>query len=157
MLSVMTISLPTPTPTRHPQPQPELCILSKAGLTFLFIFSFLGGNSGGWSCSRRAGFQSEGSEMGWGKSAPKGPPLLSNAPLSPPISAYPHYLNGQLGGGFGWLGEAQDGECGEEDRWHTERAPLGSAAPHPQAPQAPHLMENGIWALEIEKECGEIH
>ena len=55
-----------------------------AGLTFLFIFSFLGGNSGGWSGSRGAGFQSEGSEMGWGKSAPKTP-----LPLPHPTSAHP--------------------------------------------------------------------
>lgn len=42
--------------------------LTRRAHPFLFIFSFLGGNSGGWSGSRGAGFQSEGSEWAvrWG-------------------------------------------------------------------------------------------
>ena len=50
----------------------------------------MGGNRGGWSGSRGAGFQSEGSEMGWGRSAPKAPlpqprPYLCPPPTQPTL------------------------------------------------------------------------
>lgn len=90
------------------------------------------------------------------KSAPKGPPSLAQpTPLITSCPSLPRYLNGQLGGGCGWPGEAQDGGFGGEAHWHTGPAPLGSAVPHPQCPRAPRLMENGTWAMEMEEERGK--
>lgn len=93
--------------------------------------------------------------QGGGKSVPKATP--SPAQPIPPAHLLPRYLNGQLGGGFGWLGEARDGGCVGEAHWHTGPAPRGSVAHHPQCPRDPHLMKNGTWAMEMEKTCGEIH
>ncbi len=106
----------------------------------------LGGQQPGLVMFPRAGFHSEVSEMGWGKSAPKSP---SRPALPPPMpTSYPSlpwYLSERLGRGFRWLGVAKVGGCEGEAHWHSGPLPLGSAAPHPQSPEDPRQKEKGSW------------
>lgn len=94
--------------------------------------------------------------QGGGKISPQRPPHPPHTPahLLPKPA---HYLNGQLGGGCGWPGEARGEGFEGEAHWHSGPAPPGSAVHHPRCPRAPRLMENGTWAMEIEEEWVKGH